>query len=282
MHKLILWIFNKLKDLEKSLRLIVVFFIMTIGLYWFMNLLEADWAWFRFMKPPLDFILDLADSLYSSSFDFWGKTVEIKYFVAVIALLIIAFSLKFINIVVEFIQDIYESAHLKFKKMQELSMNLELKEKSESKERQTTKFFLYIQTKSASKYASTIKDNLLEEQTKVMNKFLSDKTGVKPEKIWDGYIYSFNNIEKIDRVLDLLFKIKNTDAPIHYLMCIQAGESIQQLRKLAGLQNGGKITIAADTLYRYNMMRDHEYVTSNVGIFQNGENTLEVHEITER
>ena len=83
-------------------------------------------------------------------------------------------------------------------------------------------------------------------------------------------------------MLDLLFKIKNTEAPIHYLICMQAGENIQQLKKLASLQHWGKITIAADTLYRYNMMRDHEYETSSVGVFQNVDSTLEVHEFVEK
>ena len=282
MHQIILWIFTKLKDLEKTLRIIVTFLIMTIGLYWFMNLLGKDWAWFSFMKPVLDPILNTAENMYSGSFDFWGKVFEVKYFVAVTFLLIVAFCLKGINIVIEFLQDIYENLHLKFKKSQEKILNLELKNDTETKERHITKFLLYVQTKSSSKYTSELKNNILEEQTVIMNKFLSDKTGIVPEKMWDGYVYKFNNIDKIDRVLDLLFKIKNTEAPIHYLMCIQAGESIQQLRKLAELQHWGKITIAADTLYRYNIMKDHEYETSSVGIFQNGDNTLEVHEIVKK
>ena len=152
MHQIILWIFTKLKDLEKTLRIIVVFIIMAIGLYWFMNLLGKDWVWFSFMKPILDPILNTAENMYSGSFDFWGKAFEVKYFVAVIFLLIVVFCLKGINIIFEFLQDLYEDIHLKFKKAQEKAMNLDLKEEVETKERQITKFLLYIQTKSSSKY----------------------------------------------------------------------------------------------------------------------------------
>ena len=39
--------------------------------------------------------------------------------------------------------------------------------------------------------------------------------------------------------------------------------------------------MAADTAYRYRYNETHKYQTAQVGVFQNGDSTLEVHEFKE-
>ena len=96
-----------------------------------------------------------------------------------------------------------------------------------------------------------------------------------------GFLYQFNSFNEIDSVLDTLFKVIHSNAPLDYSICIQAGEDMRQLVKLMDLKNFGKITMAADTSYRYRFNASHRYATSQIGVFQFENRTLEVHEFNE-
>ena len=82
----------------------------------------------------------------------------------------------------------------------------------------------------------------------------------------------------------MFFKVLHSTAPIEYAICVQVlsgQEQINELNKLISLKHFGKITMAADTSYRYRYNQFHRYQTSQIGIFQNGNKTLEVHEFKE-
>lgn len=281
MHKLILILFKKIRDLEKFLRLVIIFLIMLMALYWFQNLLGANWKLLGFIKPFLDWILDLSDSIYSLSFDFWGKTMELKYFVAVTIMFIAAMSLNIISFTLEFLENLYDDIHRKCQKANEEAFNYALQKAVDIPEKQQSKFMVYIQTKVVTRHNVPIKGFDINEQNVLMNKFITSRTNTIPTDIWEGYLYTFNNIENLDKILDVLYKIKHSEAPMSYLICIQVGNDMEQLKKLASLQYWDKIIIAADTLYRYNLNNLHNYETSNLGIFQKEDGTLEVHEIIE-
>ena len=114
-----------------------------------------------------------------------------------------------------------------------------------------------------------------------MNKFISEKTSVKAMMFDGGFLYNFIDFDKIDTVLDVLFKVLHSSAPIDYAICIQSGDNIEQLKKLSSLNHFGMISMAADTAYRYKYNETHRYQTAQVGVFQNGDRTLEVHEFKE-
>jgi hypothetical protein len=113
--------------------------------------------------------------------------------------------------------------------------------------------------------------------------FISERTHIKPIEYKDGFLYKFENFNKIDSMLDIIFRLKNSPAPLNYFVCIQLGDNTEQLDWLIGLESWNKILITADTLYRYMCNEEHRYITNSVGVFQkgDGENTLEVHEVLE-
>ena len=114
-----------------------------------------------------------------------------------------------------------------------------------------------------------------------MNEFISEKTAVIPMTMNGGFLYEFMDFDKIDTVLDVLFKVLHSNAPIDYAICIQSGDNMEQLTKLSTLNHFGMISMAADTAYRYRFNETHRYQTTQVGVFQNGDRTLEVHEFKE-
>ena len=109
-----------------------------------------------------------------------------------------------------------------------------------------------------------------------------EKLEIAPIPYDGGFMYSFTDFNKIDSVLKILFKVLHSTTPLDYSICIQAGEqtpeNIRQLNKLISLKHFGKITMAADTSYRYRYNETHRYQTSQIGVFQYGDKTLEVHE----
>ena len=282
MHKFILKIFESLKNLENFLRMVCVFIIMMIALYWTMNLIGTSWKWMGFISPLLDAILDFVNGIWSFSFDFWGKTMEIKYFNAILLILIAIAALKGIGILIDMLQELYEDAYLQYKKTNEKIFNKNLEKAVEKDEKQRTRYMLYIQTRPARKYARKTLAVDMEEQNALMNKFLSEKLGVQPIETWEGVLYYLDNIDKVDKVIDVIFRQIHSPAPIEYFMCIQVGDETKNLKALVGLQEWNRIIISADTLNRYKYNSSNRYRTSNVGIFQKEGSTLEVHEIIEK
>lgn len=282
MHKFVKWIFETLINIEKFLRVVCIFLIMLLALYWVQNLIGASWWWMGFMAPILDFILDFVNSIYSFSFDFSGKTIEIKYFNAVLLMFIVICGLKAINFGIEKLYELYEDAHFLYKKTNEKVFNNNLNNSIKFEEKKLTDYKLYIQTKFTKKYANKPMDTNIEEYNNRMNKFITDNTNNSPITKWDGFVYSFNDFEKIDIVLELLFKILNSELPIDYIMCIQIGNDTTKLKQLVDLQEWNKITMSADTLCRYEYNDIKNYKTTSVGIFQKEYGTLEVHEFVEK
>lgn len=137
-----------------------------------------------------------------------------------------------------------------------------------------------------SKKAVAQKLNIVE-QNKFMNDFIKEQLGITPKESISTNVYCFNqydfyNFGKIDETLDVMFRILKTKAPIETAICVQAGDNPEILGKLVTLNNFKKITMAADTAYRYRMNKVQKYDISPLGVFQNGESTLELHEFVEK
>ena len=126
----------------------------------------------------------------------------------------------------------------------------------------------------------------LDEQNKIMNKFLISKTAVNPTKYQDGFLYSFNDFNHIDDILEHFFKLIKSDAPLDYRICVQiisknAAKEMEQLKELISLDFVNKITTLSDTVWRYKFNSSHRYSTSQLGIFQQGDGSFEVHQFEE-
>ena len=200
---------------------------------------------------------------------------------AIIILLACYFGMNLVILLTNIIEAGYKSTHYICKKTQEIALNKELRDSIEREERSINKYVVTIHTKVKPNFSHKGINVDLEQQNGMMVDFIKNKLGVKPMIFEEGFMYNFDNYGKIDSVLEVLFKVMHGSTPIDYAICIQAGDNMPQLRKLISLKNFGKITMAADTSYRYRFNATHRYQTSQIGVFQNGDKTIEVHEFRE-
>ena len=184
-------------------------------------------------------------------------------------------------IVTNLIEDAYNTSYLVCKKAEEALLNKTLKANVEREEKRINKYSVAISTTLKPKFSHKELNINIQEQNKLMNKFIIEKTGVQPAVFESGFLYQFNRFDEIDNVLEVLFKVIHSNAPLDYAICIQAGDDMEQLKKLISLKHYGMISMAADTAYRYKFNETHRYGTTQVGLFQYGERTLEVHEFKE-
>lgn len=281
MHEFILNCFGFLKSFLHLMKIVFVFCILMLLCYWVQNLTNADWAWLGFMKPFLDGLLEFTNSIYSVTFDLWGAKFEFKYFSAVIILTAGVYLMNLFIILSNIAEGAYKSARFVAKKTQEVIFNKELKVNITREEKKIKRYAVLIKTQLKKKYVHAELNVNLDEQNELMNKFISEKTAIKPITMNGGFLYEFIDFDKIDIVLDVLFKVLHSNAPIDYAICIQSGGDMEQLAKLSTLNHFGMISMAADTAYRYKYNETHRYQTVQIGVFQNGDGTLEVHEFKE-
>ena len=110
-----------------------------------------------------------------------------------------------------------------------------------------------------------------------------EKTGISPIKFEEGFLFDFNSFEKIDKILDIFNKLFESKAPIDFIICLQVldgskQKGLDQIKTLIDLKIINKITAFADTVYRYSFNKDQGYETSQLGLFQKGNGTFEVHQ----
>lgn len=277
-NNIILKIFSLVKNIVYFLRMASVFLIMILVLYWIQNLIGAEWGWLGFITPLLNWILDFANSLYSLNFDFFGATFELKYLTALSLLALFAVFMRFVNFCIELLRSTYKSAHFVFKKTKETIFNNKLNSQLTNEQKKLKKYTLVVFTKIKNKFSHKELNIDIEQQNKSMNDFISQQTSVIPSEYNGGFMYYFENFDEIDNVLDVVFKIMNSDSPLDYAFCIQIEDQINKLNKLIELEHFGKVTMAADTAYRYKFNSSHRYYDTPVGVYSDEGGTIEVHE----
>ena len=77
--------------------------------YWIQNITGANWAWLGFIKPFLDSLLDLANSIYSVTFDIFGAKFEFKYFSAVLILTIAIYLMNLFILIIHLAEGAHKS-----------------------------------------------------------------------------------------------------------------------------------------------------------------------------
>ena len=281
MHKLVLKGFSFLKNFWYFLKIVCVFCIMMLLLYWIQNLTHAKWEWLGFIVPFLDWLIHLADSICSFSFNFFGALFEFKYLGGIIILIGMFYFMNFVIMLTELMEAGYKSTRDLYKQTEERAMNKKLQDSIAREEKRINKYTVTIHTTVKPKFSHKGMNVDIEKQNQMMNDFIKQKLGVTPMLFENGFMYMFEDFNRIDEILEVLFKVLHGSTPIDYAICIQSGDNLRQLRKLISLKNYGKITMAADTSYRYRFNETHRYQTSQLGIFQNKDTTIEVHEFKE-
>ena len=278
MHGFITGIFSLIKNVLYFFRIVCVFCVLMLLLYWIQNLIHGSWAWISFMKPFLDGLLAEANKIYSVSFDLWGAEFEFKYLSALIILVAAAWIFKGLDVLVCFVENIYRGTRMLCKKTEQTLLNNRMQNETANMELKISKYNVLIKTQIKKKFSHQELAINIEEQNKIMNDYIQKKTSVASIQFNGAFLYQFNNFENIDMVLDVMFKLLNSSAPLDYSISIQVGDDLKQLGKLVELEHWGKVAIAADTAYRYRFNAAHRYGVSPLGVFQSGDKTLEVHE----
>ena len=123
----------------------------------------------------------------------------------------------------------------------------------------------------------------IDKHNIMMNKFLMEKLNVSPKKYMEGFLYSFSDFEHIDDVLEYFFKVINSDAPLKYYVCVQLLDNSEKeqkelFEKIINLKIENKIVMSANTAYRYDFNQSQKYEKTQIGVFQSGDKTFEVHQ----
>ena len=285
MHHFVLKCFEFFRSTMQFLKIICVMIILLILMYWIQNLIGAKWLWLSFIAPFIDGLLDISEKIYSGSFIFFGAVFEFKYAIAVILMIITAIILNLISNYSHEVQRIYHNSRLIFKKAGENVFNKNLQKSVEKQEKKLQKYYVTLKAKIKKKYSIEEFNVNIEDINNQINQFIITQLGVRPTDYTfsnvEGYYiseYKFEDFDNIDQTLDILHKVININNQVEYAICIQIDEDSDKLSKLVSLNHFGKITMAADTAYRYSYIESPRYKTSMTGLFQNGDDILEVHE----
>jgi hypothetical protein len=252
-------------------------------LYWTQNLAGFEWTWMNFIKPVLDLLISIGSSISNDSIKLFAATFEYKYFVALIILAGIYLLINGIEKLLETLKDIFDNGYRATKKIQEKILNKNLKTKNTLEQKALKKYNIYVSTGVKKKFSHLENAINIDEQNIQMNKFLIEKTGVSPVSYENGFLYSFEDFDSIDKNLEVFFKLLNSDSPLNYYVSVQVltkkcSEDEELFKKLISLKFENKITMTSEAAYRYRFNDFHMYGTSQLGLFQKEDETFEVHE----
>ena len=69
MHKIILLLFEIVKNVVQFISIFCSFLTTIISLNWIETIIHANWNWINFIRPFINAILDFSNSIVSLSFD---------------------------------------------------------------------------------------------------------------------------------------------------------------------------------------------------------------------
>lgn len=283
MHKFVLKLFNILRDFVQFIKILLVFEVMLLCLYWTQNLLQENWSFLNFAKYSLNMLVYWGSLVSKDSIVIFDVAFEYKYFIAVLLILGLYFVAHLLFIGLNFLENLYNEGRIFVKKVEENSFNDKLNKKHVAEQEKIKRYQIYVATSIKQKRSVKSENVNLDEINLAMNKFLIGKTGVSPIKYTDGFLYTFENFSKIDSVLEIFFKLFKSHAPVDYVVCVQIlnkdiRKENDQLNSLIRLRFLNKISMLSDTAYRYRFNSDCKYEVSQLGIFQKDNKTIEAHE----
>ena len=84
MHKFMLKLFGFLKSTAQFLKIVVLFCVLCLLLYWIQNLAGFNWSWLNFIKPLLESFLEAGKSISDDAVYLFDAVFEHKYGIALI------------------------------------------------------------------------------------------------------------------------------------------------------------------------------------------------------
>ncbi len=286
MHKFMLKFFGFLKSSAQFLKVVTIFCLLCLILYWIEHLAHFNWAWLNFIKPLLDAFLEVGNAISDGSVTLFEAVFEYKYGIALIFFLTLYFVAHAIQMGFEGLEELYSDGRRLVKKIQENAYNKSLEMKNTFEQEQIKNYQIYIAAYEKKKLSHLEADVDVEAETKNLHKFLISKTSVSPVKYGEGYLYTFNNFSHIDSILQHFFKVVNSKAPLNYVICVQIlpkniTNEFENMKKLINLNLLNQITTLADTNWRYKHNETHRYNLIQLGLYKKENSTFEVYEFSE-
>ena len=281
MQKLTSKSFEFTKNILYFFKILVIFSILMLLFEWVEHLLNTNWTWLNFIRPLLNSILNFSESINKNSINLLGAIFEFKYGIALIIFTIIYYAINGLIFLNSFLEKIVTNTQTLCRKIEEEKFNKSLQEDINKKQRQIKNFSIAIKTKAKQKYKYEEINVDINEQNLLMNKYIMEKLSVIPKEFNGGFLYEFHDFNQIDSVLEIMFKVLKSTAPIEYAICVQINNNYTLLEKLMSLDYYGKIIMLSETSYRYEFNPIHKYESTQIGIFQNDNQTMEIHEFKE-
>lgn len=287
MYKERLGFFGLLRNIVHFLKILIMFSIMMLILYWIQNLTGSFWSWTKFMNPFLDFLLGIGYSISSASIDLLGAIFEYKFIIALLILLLFYFLIHLCFMVIDLLEKGYNSGCSFVKKSEEDLYNRTLEKQAKAEQKSIKKYQVFVSVSPKSKLEKQGYNIDLDEQNKILVKHLIGKFGNSPIKFENGYLFTFLNFNDIDNILDVLAKLPLSTAPVDFIMCVQIVDKsprkeIENIKQMISLKMFNKIVTMADTVYRYNFNTIQKYFLSQLGIFQKENDTFELFNFIEK
>lgn len=278
--------FGFLKSTIDFIRIIIMFSVLMLLLQWIEHLTNSQWAWLNFIRPVLNFFLAIGELISKESINVAGALFEYKYGIAVIMMFLLYFGANGLTSLIETSEDKCDDVRRVINKNAENSYNKKLYNEHAAMQKKINKYCISVHTSLKKKFSHAELGYNIDEQNKIMNKFLMEKTGISPAFFEGGFLYQFDYFDEIDKILDYFFKLIKSDSPLDYSICVQIEDgskenAYNQIKQLVSLKLENKIVMLSDTVFRYKYKSAHRYGTSQVGLFQKGDSTIEVHEFVE-
>lgn len=276
-------VFGFLKSTAQFLKIVIIFLILMLLLYWTENLAQFNWSWLNFCKPILDCFINTGEHISSGSLMLFEAKFEFKYVIAIFILLGLYGLDHIAYLALERLEEAYGDGERFVRKMQENAFNNSLAKKNNAEQKKIQTYQIFVSASIKKKFSHKDFNINLDEQLTIMNKFLMEKTGINPQKFGNGYLYTFSHFDEIDSTLEIFYKLIKSDAPLDYIICVQIleGNYQERLKKLVALNFENKISMLSETSYRYRFNKSHRYETSQLGLFGKEGETFEVHEFIE-
>lgn len=276
-------VFGFFKSSVHFFKIIAIFLILMLLIYWIEDLAKTNFDWLNFIKPVLSSLVSTGEHVSSGSWMLFEAKFEFKYGIALLILLGLYYFVNLIIAGIEKLEELFDDGRRVVKKIQEHSFNDSLAKKQTSEQTKIQTYQIYVSASIKKKFSHRELNINLEEQLNIMNKFLMEKTSVIPEKFENGFLYTFNCFDNVDSTLEIFFKLLKAQTPLNYIICVQISEknSLQNLKKLIGLNFENKISMLSSTSYRYKFNKAHRYGTSQLGLFQKENDTCEAWEFIE-
>ena len=278
MHKFILWCFKRLYDLEHIITIFLAFLIFSTVLYYIETAMNVKWNWLNFIKPLIDSISGFTATLLPLKLNDLVESFNVNFISAITLFAILIILVKYIFQHLDKLQILYENAYINHKANYEKNFNKKLTANMQKAQKKISQYMVLIHTDIKKKFSNQLNKINIDEQNKIMNDFIYEKTGKNYQAFNGDFLYYFDDFDKIDSTLEILFKIIKSNSPLDYSMCILSGTDLEKLELIAELKQTGKITMNIDTVLRYKINKIRAYETQCVGLYQKENGTIEIHE----